>query len=257
MAIDHCPEQTLTRHRFSRRGDLWKHALPLIRPQPIAFAVFDVLEIELVWQSGAYRVPVPDPNCGALKLTRDDAYALTFQGGGVHDQSGQQNRPHRIACQACNRSLDVTVLLKDMKARDLDALLTTGPLRRWAPKPQMFIVAQTEDGDHSIGRTVPDALDPITGPVFDLKAKLSRIEAMGRDHAQELVDQHHASMTWRDVAITRELDPVDLAWHGGPLAEWEKRKLAGRQQAKVIQKRKDLDRELEVFRRKRRAELGL
>jgi hypothetical protein len=105
--------------------------------------------------------------------------------------------------------LDVTDLLSDWKARDLDRLLTQGPLKGFCPKPQTFIVDQPEPGKFWIGRTVYDALHGNVGPVFPLTRRLSRIEALNPGHAMTLVGQHHASMTWRDEAITRELEPED------------------------------------------------
>ncbi len=256
MAVEFIAALTLMRFYHSRSGDRWRHAVPLLRQLPIAFPVFDLLGIELVWEDGAFRVPIACPHCDALKLTRDDTYAVTFLGGGVHDHSGQLNQPHRIQCRACNRALDVTDLLKDWKAKDLDALLD-GPLRQYAPVASTFVVDQPEDGKFWIGRTVFDALDGRVGAVFPLMRRLSRIKAMDADHAAKLVAQHHGSMTFRDVEINGALEPLNLRWHGAPLQEWERRKLQNRAQARVIQTRKDLASELEAFRRKRESELGL
>jgi hypothetical protein len=151
--------------------------------------------------------------------------------------------------------LDVTDLLSDWKATALDGLLTSGPLAAYCQTPQIFIVDQPEPDEFWIGRTVRDALHRNVGPVFALMRRLSRIEAMGPDHALQLVQQHHALMTWRDVAITPELEPVDVAWHGGPLTEWERRKQQQQQQRARAQARAALDREVEAFRQLREAEL--
>jgi len=257
VAVDHFPLSTLTRHRFSRSGDLWKHALPGLRRKPIASEVFRLLNIKRVWQDGSYRVAIACPYCKALKLTADDTYAIRFFGGGVNDHSGVNDRPQQVGCLACGQGLDVTDLLSDWKAKDLDRLLTKGPLGAYCPRPQTFIVDECEPGKFWIGRTVYDALRGNVGPVFPLIRRLSRIEAMNPGHAMTLVIQHHASMTWRDVTITGELEPEDPAWHGGPLAGWEQDKLRRRKQAERRQKRDALDAEIEAVRRKRAAELGL
>jgi hypothetical protein len=78
---------------------------------------------------------------------------------------------------------------------------------------------------------------------------------MNPGHAMTLVGQHHASMTWRDVAITGELEPVDPGWHGGPLQAWEKQKLNRRRQQAKREAHKALDAEVEAFRAQRAAEL--
>jgi hypothetical protein len=257
VAVDHYPEQTLTRHRFSRSGDLWKHALPGLRRKPIASEVFLLLNAKRVWQNGSYRVPIACPGCEALKLTADDTYAIRFLGGGVNDHSGVNDRPQQVGCLACGKSLDATDLLSDWKAKDLDRLLTRGPLGAYCPRPQTFIVDQPEPGTFWIGRTVYDALHRHVGAVFTLTRRLSRIEAMNQGHAMTLVGQHHASMTWRDVTITGEFEPEDPAWHGGPLAGWEQQKLCDRKHAVRRKKREALDAEIEAVRRQRAAELGL
>jgi hypothetical protein len=257
VAVDHNPDITLTRHRFSRSGDLWKHALPRLRRKPIAFEIFGLLNVERVWQRGSYRVAIACPYCGALTLTADDTYAIRFSGGGVNDHSGVNDRPQQAGCLACGRGLDVTDLLENWKARDLDRLLTKGPLVAYCPRPQTFIVDEPEPGKFWIGLTVYDALHRHVGPVFPLTRRLSRIEAMNREHAMTLVGQHHASMTWRDVAITGELEPEDPAWHGGPLAVWERQKLDNRKHALRRKKREALDAEIEAVRRQRAAELGI
>jgi hypothetical protein len=231
--------------------------LPRLRRKPIASEVFRLLNVKRVWQHGSYRVPIPCPHCQALKLTADDSYAIRFWGGGVNDRSGVNDRPQRVGCLACGQGLDATVFLSDRKARDLDALVTGLPLRAYCPTPQTFIVDQPEDGKFWIGRTVYDALHGRVGPVFPLTRRLSRIEAMNREHAMTLVGQHHASMTWRDVTITGELEPEDPAWHGGPLARWEQDKVRRRLLAERRQKREALDAEIEAVRRQRAAELGI
>ena len=257
MAVDHFPEQTLTVHRFSRAGDRWKHALPILRRKPIALTVFDLIGVTRSWQEGSWRVKMPCPHCETLKLTADDTHAIVFRGRGVDDQSGVSDQPHDIQCLACRRSLDVTDLLEGWKARDLDALLTDGPLRGYCPAPQRLIVDQHEPGKFWIGRTVGDALRRNVGPVFDLTRRLSRIEARGLEHAKDLVDQHHASMTWKDVPITRELEPVDPAWHGGPLARWEQEALRRRMLAERQRKRAALEAEIDQLRATRASELGI
>jgi hypothetical protein len=256
MAVDHYPEQTLTVHRFARSGDRWQHALPYLRRKPIAFVILDLLRIELVWQSGAYRVATSCPNCGALKLTADDTYAVAFWGGGVDDETGDRDQPQRIECLACSRSVDVTDLLKDWKARDLDALLD-GPLLRYAPVPQVFIVAQTEDGKLWIGRTVYDALHGRVGAVYPLVWKLSRIEAMDAGHAAALAEEHRASMPWKDAAITAEFQPVSPGWHGGLLTELEKREIKHGERRAKMEALETLDRDVEQFRAMRAAELKI
>jgi hypothetical protein len=257
MAVDHFPEQTLTVHRFSRSGDRWKYMLPRLRRKPIASEIFRILNVKRVWQRGSYRVPIACPHCEALKLTADGTFAIQFRGGGVNDHSGVNDRPQQVGCLACGQGLDATDLLSDWRARDLDALVTKGPLAAYCPTPQTCIVDEPEDGKFWIGRTVYDALHGRVGLVFPLIRRLSRIEAMNREHAMTLVGQHHASMTWRDVAITGELDPEDPAWHGGPLAHWEQIKVRRRLLAERRQKREALDAEIEAVRRKRAAELGL
>jgi hypothetical protein len=258
MAVDHDSAQTLTRFRFSRAGDRWKHALPTLRRKPVAFAVLDVLNIELAWQDRCYRVATSCPNCGALKLTADDTYALRFMASGVdHLERADCDVPDRVECLACQRPVDLLDLLKDCSGRDLDRLLTEGALRRYNPQPQVFIVAQTEDAKLLVGRTIRDALRRHLGPVFPLVWKLSRIEALDSDHALALVQEHHASMTWRDVAINRDLEPEDWNWHGGPLAPWERDRVRQQEHAARIQTRKELDAEVAEFRRQRERDLGL
>jgi hypothetical protein len=231
--------------------------LPRLRRKPIASEVFRLLNVKRVWQHGSYRVPVPCPHCQALKLTADDSFAIRFWGGGVNDHSGVNDRPQRVGCLACGQGLDATDLLSGWKARDLDALVTGVPLRAYCPTPQTFIVDEYEPGKFWIGRTVFDALHGRVGPVFPLTRRLSRIEAMNPGHALTLVGQHHASMAWRDVAITGELEPEDPAWHGGRLARWEQDKVRNRLQAERRQKRAALDAEIEAIRQQRAAELGL
>ena len=260
MAVDHFPEQTLTRHRFSRSGDLWKHAVPILRRKPIADEVFRLLNAGRVRQNGSYRIPIACPYCHALKLTRDDTYGIQWRGGGrlhVPDPLGANSSPQDVGCLACGKALDPTDLLSDWKAKDLDRLLQKGPLAAYCPRPQTFIVDQPEPGKFWIGRTVYDALHRHVGPVFPLMRRLSRIEAMNQTHAMTLIQQHRASMTWRDVTITGELEPEDPAWHGGPLAPWEQEKIRRRLQAERRQKRAALAAELESIRRERKAELGL
>ncbi len=256
MAVDHFPDITLTRHRFSRAGDKWKHAVPSLQRLPIARDVFAVLGIKLVWESGAKRVPIACPSCGALKTTRDGNYALTFLGGGNFDESGRRNQPCLLECRACNVDVDVLLLLDGYKAKDLDALLD-GPLRRYAPRSSVFIVGDV-GGKFFIGRTVKEALPPKKlGPVFELTQRLSRVEAMDAAHAAGLVADHHGAMTWRDVPITRDIEPEDTGWHGGRLQVWEQRKLRRQKQVAKTAARKALEADLEAFRQQRATELGL
>jgi hypothetical protein len=258
MAVDHDSAQTLTRFRFGRTGDRWKYALPRLRRKPIGFAVLDVLNIELVWQNHCYRVATSCPNCGALKLTADDTYALRFMAAGVDHLEGDRDAPDRVECLACGQPVNLIDLLKDWSGRDLDALLTSGPLKRYNPQPMIYIVDQPEPGKFWIGRTIYDALHRRVGPVFPLTRRLSRIEALDADHALMLVQEHHAAMTWREVPITpAALEPADWNWHGGPLAPWERDRLRQQEYAARIAARRELDAEIEAFRRRREQDLGL
>jgi hypothetical protein len=173
----------------------------------------------------------------------------------VDSDTGDRDQPQRVVCAACDRPIDALDLLSDWKAKDLDALLMTGPLRCYCPQPQTFIVDQYEPGKFWIGRTIFDALHGRVGPVFPLTRRLSRIEAMDADHALTLAQEHHGAMPWRDVPITPELEPVDVAWHGGPLAPWEQWKALHQRQRAKAQARAELDRDVDAFRAMRAAEL--
>ena len=254
MAVEHIPEHTLTLHRFCRSGDLWKHALPKLRRMPIAHVVFDLKGIQLEWTDGDYRVPMACPHCEAVTLTRDDTLAVVYRGGGVRAPSLANCRPNTISCEACGQHVDALEWLADWKPKALDRLLTHGPFRGFVPGPESFIVAAV-DGKFSIGRTVKEALDPMLGPVFDFTQRLSRIAAMGPEHAGALVDEHHAAIPWKDVEITPDLEPVDPAWHGGPLAPWEQQMLRRRAREAEKQAREALDRDVAAFRRRRASEL--
>ena len=256
MAVDHFPEQTLTVHRFSRAGDRWKHAEPLLRQTPIASAVLDSLAVSLEWQDGDYRVPIPCPHCKALTLSRDDNFCVVLKSRGIRHQGEGNSHPDSLMCLACGAGVCPLDWLRGWKARDQDALLTDGALRGFAPKPSTFIVGAV-GGKFWIGRTVKEALDPVLPPVFDPVQRLSRIEAMDADHARALVDQHHAAMTWREVPITGDLEPVDPAWHGGPLARWEQEALRRRRQAERQRKRAALEAEIDQLRATRASEIGI
>jgi hypothetical protein len=64
-------------------------------------------------------------------------------------------------------------------------------------------------------------------------------------------------MPWRTVTIdAHTLEPLDPYWHGGPLAEWELRKIEdGKVVARIVET-KALDVELEQIRQQRLSELG-
>lgn len=255
MAVEVIAALTLMRFYFGRSGDRWKHAEPRLRRRPIAPIVFGLLNITKVWAGPTCRVPIACPHCGVLRLTSDDTFAIRFWGGGVDDATGKHSEPERIQCLACDRRVHAVDLLSGWKAKDLDALLTTGPLRGLAPVPRTYIVDEHEPTKFWIGRTIYDALHRNVGKVFPLERRLSRIEAMDADHAARLAEEHHASMTWRDVLITPELEAVDIDWHGGPLQAWEKQKLDRRKRQAKRLARINLDAEVEAFRKQREAEL--
>jgi hypothetical protein len=74
-------------------------------------------------------------------------------------------------------------------------------------------------------------------------------------HAQELVAKHHAQMPFREIEIGRDLEPLDVGWHGGRLADWERRKLESQAVVARVGALTDLDTELEEIRRTRTAAL--
>jgi hypothetical protein len=247
----------LMRYTFGRSGDAWRHAEPLLQQMPVAFEVFELCNIKRLWQDGQHRIPTQCPKCGVIRLSRSDDYALVFLGGGVHDHSGQLNQPHRITCLACNATIDVLDLLDDLNlsAKERDALLD-GPFRKYAPTMSMWVVAESEAGKVSFGRTAAEALDGLLGPTYENEQRLCRVECYGLEQAQRLVQEHSKAMPWKTVAIdSRTLEPRDPYWHGGPLCEWELRRLADDKVVARIVETKALDVELEQIRRRRLAEL--
>jgi hypothetical protein len=95
------------------------------------------------------------------------------------------------------------------------------------------------------------------GETYELRQKLCRLEAMDLPHAQALLDKHRHEMPWREVEIGRDLEPLRIDWHSGPLAEWEKRKRDSRNRVAKVKAREGLNAEVEAFRLKRSADLGL
>jgi hypothetical protein len=247
----------LMRYTFGRTGDRSRHAEPLLQQMPVAFVVFELCDVQLVWQGGRHRVPAPCPACGVTRLTRSGHYVLIFTGGGVFDISGGRNQPHRVTCSACDKAIDVLALLDDLNfsAGERDALLD-GPFRKYAPTMGMWIAAESETGRHSVARTAAAALNELLGPTYEPEQRLVRIECFSLEQAQRLVAEHSKDMPWKQVQIdSHTLEPLDPYWHGGPLAEWELRKIEDGKVAARIIETKALDVELEQIRRRRLAEL--
>jgi hypothetical protein len=224
---------------------------------PIAFEVLALLNIKLLWQSARHRIPLPCPSCGVTRLSRDDNFVLVFLGGGVFDLSGGRNQPHRVTCSACDAAIDVLALLDDLNlsAKERDELLSTA-FRKFAPTMSMWIAASV-GGKHSLGRTVPLALEPLLGATYENEQRLCRVEHYTREQATRLVQEHSKDMPWRTVEIdSHTLEPLDPYWHGGPLAEWELRKIEDGKVAARIIETKALDRELSEIRQRRLSEMA-
>jgi hypothetical protein len=163
--------------------------------------------------------------------------------------------PDRFLCDACDRVTYPDELLVDLPKRELDELVKSGPLRPFAPERKTFVVAEL-DGKRAVASTVAAALGQLVAKTYALKQRLSRIEATSLEHAQDLVAQHHASMPWQEVKITRDLEPVEIGWHHGALCDWEKRRLESEAVVARIVETKALDVELEQIRQRRLSELA-
>jgi hypothetical protein len=217
-------------------------------------AVFRVLGIQLIYQAGAQRLPLPCKRCGVEEVTATGAYPRRYKTGLndlTHPDAGE---PDRFVCDACNGVTYPDELLEGLSSKELDELVKSGPLRPFAPERKVFVVAEV-DGKRSIASTVPGALRQLVGQTFELKQKLGRIEAMNLEHAQDLVEKHHAAMPWKEVEIGRDLEPLAVDWHGGRLCDWEKRRAEDRANTARVKARQDLDDELEAIRSEREAEL--
>ncbi len=257
VAIKMHEDLALMQYYSDKAGDAWRRALPRLRTMPVAFEVFELCNIKLCWQDG-HRVPLPCPSCGVTRLSRTDDFALVFTGGGVFDISGGRNQPHRVTCSACDGAIDVLALLDDLNlsAKERDALLD-GPFKKFVPRPGLWVVAESAEGRHSFGRTVPQALEPLLGPVFENEQRLCRVECFDVAQAGRLTGEHSKTMPWRDVEIDpHTLEPLDPRWHGDRLLPWELQKIAdGKVVARIVET-KALDVELAEIRRARLSELG-
>jgi hypothetical protein len=253
VAIRHHADIALSEHYFGRSGDLFEATVPYMRRRTAAGAVLKMLGIGLAHQDGAWRLPLPCPQCKAEELTASGAYPCRYRTGVNDLRTRDAGQPDRFVCDSCNGVTYPDKLLPDLPAKQLDELVKSGPLRPFAPERKIFIVAELDE-KRSTATTVPGALRPLLGPTFALTQKLCRIQAMDLAHAQELVAKHHAAMPWKEIEIGRDLEPA-VDWHGGPLADWEKRKLENRQAVARVKARKDLDDELETIRRARLSEL--
>jgi hypothetical protein len=225
---------------------------------PIAFEAFGLLGIKLLWQSARHRIPLPCPKCGVTRLTRSGHYVLIFTGGGVFDISGGRNQPHRVTCSACDAAIDVLALLDDLNlsAGERDELLD-GAFRKYAPTMSTWVVAESAEGKVAFGRTVPLALNEVLGATYETEQRLCRVEHYSREQATRLVQEHSKDMPWRTVEIdSHTLEPLDPYWHGGPLAEWELRKIEDGKVAARIIETKALDRELSEIRQRRLSEMA-
>jgi hypothetical protein len=243
---------------FGKAGDRWRHAEPLLRQMPVAQVVLELCNTPLVWEGGRHRIPTQCPKCGVTRLTRSGHYVLIFTGGGVFDISGDRNQPHRVTCSACDGAIDALALLDDLNfsAKERDALLD-GPFRKYAPRMSMWVVAESEAGKHSIGRTVSEALDELLGATYENEQRLCRVEHYSREQATRLAREHSKDMPWRTVEIdSRTLEAKNPRWHGGDLLPWELHKIADDKVVARIVETKALDVELEQIRRRRLAELG-
>jgi hypothetical protein len=163
--------------------------------------------------------------------------------------------PDKYVCDACGKATFPSDLLEHLTAGEKDALISPGgALKAYAAPVRMFIVAEV-DKKHNVATTVPEALRPLLGKVYERKQRVCRITAMDAGHASALVGQHHAQMPFREVEIGRDLEPLDVGWHGGRLADWERRKLESQAIVARVGALTDLDDELEQIRRERVAEL--
>jgi hypothetical protein len=254
VAIEHSEAETISRHRFARSGDLFKATATRMRKRTAASAVLRILNIELVHQSGAQRLPLPCPKCAAEELTESGAFPCTLSRGVNDFTAVNAGESDRFLCQVCDRATYPDELLADLPKRELDELVKSGLLRPFAPERKVYVVAEL-DSKRSVASTAVEALRLLVGQTFELTQKLSRIEATSLEHAQDLVEKYHASMPWKQVQIGRDLEPTDVHWHGGRLSDVEKRRVEGQAIAARVRGLESLDDELETIRRERTAQL--
>jgi hypothetical protein len=228
--------------------------LPRLRRYPIATEVLKILGLDLVWQDRQQRLPLPCPVCKAAELSRNGSFPMIFLGGGIYSESDERCSPHRITCEACGRGPDVTDLLSNLSAKQLDDLVLRGPFRQFMPPAQIFIAADV-GGRLNVGRTTPEALDPLLGAKFEMAQRLCRVEALTLEQATELVLEHHKDMPWKLVEIDRDREPRDPGWHGGPLSATEKQRVDSLRQMAKARARADLELELDQIRAAREAGL--
>jgi hypothetical protein len=118
-------------------------------------------------------------------------------------------------------------------------------------------IAASVGGKHSLGRTVPLALEPLLGATYENEQRLVRIECFSLEQAQRLVQEHSKDMPWKTVEIVpATLEAKNPYWHGGPLCEWELRKIEDGKVAARIIETKALDRELSEIRERRLSEMA-
>jgi hypothetical protein len=255
VAIRHLPEQTLSQHYYGRTGDFWKASLAHMKRRTAGGAVLRVLDLALAYQDGAQRLPLPCTHCDAEELTESQAYPCRYVAGVNDFTSLDAGQSDKYVCDSCGKATYPTDLLEHLSAGEKDALVSPGgALQAYAAPRKMFIVAEL-GGKRSIATTVPDALRPLVGKSFALKQRLCRIQAMDAGHAGALVGQHFKDMPFREIEIDRSLEPLDVGWHGGRLADWEKRRVENRQVVARVGALADLDTELEAIRRFRTAQL--
>jgi hypothetical protein len=218
-------------------------------------AVLRILGLTLTYQDGAQRLPLPCPHCEAEELTGSQAYPCRYVPGlndYTHADGGESDR---FACESCGKITHPSDLLEHLTAGEKDALVSPGgALKAYAAPVRMFIVAEL-DGKRSIASTVPAALRPLVGKVYERKQRLCRIQAMDAGHAGVLVGQHFKDMPFREIEIGRDLEPLDVGWHGGPLTSVEQRRLESQAVVARVNGLADLDSELEEIRRTRTAAL--
>jgi hypothetical protein len=217
--------------------------------------VLEVLGLQLTHQNGSWRLPTACMHCKAEELTESQAWPCRYMPGTndyTHPDAGE---PDKYVCDSCGKATYPSDLLEHLTAGEKDALVSPGgALKAYAAPRKMFIVAEL-GGKRSIASTVPDALRPLVSKTFALKQRLCRITAMDAGHASALVQQHHKDMPFREIEIDRNLEPLVVGWHGGPLADWEKRRVEGRAVVARVGALADLDTELEAIRRFRTAQL--